>query len=90
MDHLNLTPFPSGSYIIMKNFGSFGEVIQIGHIQRREQGWIQFLKQAMTMFFEVILVEVHINQAFINLDNTILVSGRNPEFFFFDIQDNPG
>src|SRR5262249_54036857 len=71
---LRILRHPASADVVMEYFGTFAEGSTIGEINLGQQGGIEPFILAIALPFHDLSREIHVDQAFVNLDDPILQS----------------
>ncbi len=88
-DYVRLPPFVTEAKTVVDHLGRLAHVGAVGHVERRKQRGIQrFIDPALEAgeALDPLLGEIHVHQAFVNLDHPILQSGRNSQLLLLHRQ----
>ena len=93
IDDFFLAPIEPRADVVVKHLGRLAERVVIGQINRRQQRRIErFVVIALETAHVVLArrIEIHVDQAFIDLDHAILQAGGDAEFFTLNGQHKTG
>ena len=77
----------ASAHVVVEDLGAFGEVCGVGDVEGREERGVEGFVEAVAETVHEGGVEVHEDDAFVDLDDAVLEPGGDIEFDFFGGED---